>query len=230
MNFTFAKLDDPNQEGENKNFFDEDTLVANSMVFLIAGHDATARAISFTIFELARNPQVQKKLRKELDSIVREEDSYQAVMALTYLDMVFHEIIRLYPSLPAIQRSALEDYKIPGMNIVIKKGKCVYFNIAGMHNDKDLFPNPEAFNPENFSEENKSKRHDYAFSGFGHGPRNCVGMRFAMLMCKLAIAGLVSKFDFLPCQKTSVGRLELDPKAGLGKPLHGLYVKAKLRK
>ncbi len=68
----------------------------------------------------------------------------------------------------------------------------------------------------------------YAFLPFGQGPRGCLGMRFALLEAKLALANVVKNFTLFPSDKTKEP-LELDPGSGIAYVKHGLYVKAERR-
>ena len=78
---------------------------------------------------------------------------------MEYLDMVLMETLRLHPTLGAIPRSCVEDYKVPGMDWVIKKGQDIYIPVAGIHGDPKYYPQPEKFDPERFSKMEKEKRH-----------------------------------------------------------------------
>ena len=96
--------------------------------------------------------------------------------------------------------------------------------------DQAFFDNPQEFNPENFSAENKKERNPYAFMAFGHGPRNCIGMRFALLQLKTVTSKIVHQYNVVPCAKTPKGILEPDPLSSSGTPKGGVWVKVEKRK
>lgn len=96
---------------------------------------------------------------------------------LPYLDMVVSEIMRLYPSLGFLNRTAIDDYKVPDSDMVIKKGTPVYIPMLGFHYDPQYFPNPYEFDPERFSEENKRNIPSCVYFPFGEGPHICIGKR-----------------------------------------------------
>ncbi len=214
---------------------DNDVLIATSMVFLIAGYDTTGQTMSYLCYELARNQDIQDKLRQEIDDAIEANDGklpdYQATIYMQYLEMVFQETLRRHPMVRFVQRATREDYNIPNSNVTIKKGTEVYFNVCGMHHDPKYFPDPHVFDPERFSKEVKAARHPYAFTPFGHGPRNCLGMRFAMLEAKMAVIALLANFKLLPSAKTVKGEIELDTALGFGSggPKRGLWVKVEKR-
>ena len=124
---------------------------------------------------------------------------------MKYMDMVIDETLRMYPPASRLDRVASNDYEYEG--IKIKKGQVVGVAIYAMHHDPDLYPNPEKFDPNRFSDENKKNRESVAFLPFGAGPRNCIGMRFALIEIKLLLASILSKYRFLPCDKTPVIQL-----------------------
>lgn len=76
--------------------------------------------------------------------------------------------------------------------------------IYAIHNDPDIYPNPDVFDPERFSDENKRNRHPMAFLPFGDGPRNCIGLRFGLMQSKVALIKLLTNFKFSPTSRTTV--------------------------
>ena len=94
--------------------------------------------------------------------------------------------------------------------------------------DSLFYNQPEVFNPGNFSSEKKSERSPYAFLAFGQGPRNCIGMRFALLQVKTAIARLVFNYKIRPSAKT-VDRLIVDPMSRSAMPKGGIWIKVEKR-
>jgi len=95
--------------------------------------------------------------------------------------------------------------------------------------DAKFFENPKEFNPDNFSAESKAKRNPYAYMGFGQGPRNCIGMRFALLQVKTAIIRLIANYEIVEGNKT-VQELIPDPFSRSFMPKGGIWLKIKQRK
>ena len=116
--------------------------------------------------------------------------------------MVIDETLRMYPPGTRLERVANNDYEYEG--IKIKKGQIITVPIYVLHHDPDLYPNPEEFDPERFNDENKKLRDGIAFMAFGAGPRNCIGMRFALIEVKFLLATILSKFRFSTCSQTPV--------------------------
>ena len=118
------------------------------------------------------------------------------------MEMVIDETLRMYPPAARLDRVASNDYEYEG--IKIKKGQVIGVPIYAIHHDPTIYPNPEQFDPNRFSEENKKSRESVAYLPFGAGPRNCIGMRFAVIEIKLLLASILSKYRFITCDKTPV--------------------------
>nr|APH81391.1 cytochrome P450 CYP3026C1 [Tigriopus kingsejongensis] len=221
----FEKDAQLNFKGPKKQF-DEVTVVANAMVMLLAGYDTTSNTLAWLFYEVTRNPDIQERLFQETERF--EEPTYSDFTDMPYLECVVNEALRMYPQATAISRGANQDYVLPGVNIPIKKGNDIYVNLAGIHFDPKYYPNPETFNPDNFSAEAKASRHPYAFLTFGHGPRACIGMRFALLEMKMAVFHVIKNFELLPCAETPLNP-EIDPKGGFVSSKHPLLIKATSR-
>lgn len=88
----------------------------------------------------------------------------------------FAEALRKYPLLGFLDRKCLNDYKVPGTDLVIPAGTAVYVSLDGLQNDPKYFPDPEKFDPYRFSEERKQEIVPYTYMPFGEGPRNCIGV------------------------------------------------------
>ncbi|TRY77768.1 hypothetical protein TCAL_08505 [Tigriopus californicus] len=209
---------------------DEITMVATALVILVAGYDTTAQTMAVTSYFLAKNEDIQEKLYQEIMECVGEMENesghpdYNQIQSLPYLDMVLHETLRLNPVLGLITRACTKDYIIPGTDILLKKGNEVHINAMAIHANPDIYPDPEKYDPERFTKEAKSNRHPYAFLGFGQGPRNCIGMRFALLEAKLGLFAVLRKYKFVATPET-VDKFTLDPGAFLSAPKEPLLVK-----
>ena len=130
--------------------------------------------------------------------------------------------------LALLSRASREEYKIPGTDVVLPKGTNVWVNTIGIHMDPKHYETPGIFNPDHFSKESKGKRSPYAFVAFGQGPRNCIGMRLALLEAKIALATIVKQYRILPSAKNTEP-LILDLKQSVKYPKSGLYVKLEPR-
>ncbi len=108
---------------------------------------------------------------------------------------------------------------------VIYAGTKVLIPIEAIHNDPEIYPEPEKFKPERFETEKVSRRHPLAWLPFGEGPRNCIGMRFGQLLIRIGLISLLSQFKFSPCPRTPTPMV-YDATSTLLKPQNGLYLLA----
>ncbi|CAG2067340.1 unnamed protein product, partial [Timema podura] len=116
------------EEFKTLEYTDED-LVAQAVIFFTAGFETTSITTGFALYELAMNPQVQKKLREQIGQVLDTHDghiTYEAISDMKYLDMVLAETLRMYPPLPFLDRNCIKDFTIPGTDIVIEKNTPVY--------------------------------------------------------------------------------------------------------
>ena len=123
-------------------------------------------------------------------------------MDMEYLDMVVNESLRLYPIAIRLERVSKKDVEING--VFIPKGTVVMIPIYPLHRNPEYWPEPQEFCPERFSKENKGNIDPYIYMPFGNGPRNCIGMRFALISIKLAVIGVLQNFTVQPCEETQI--------------------------
>lgn len=83
--------------------------------------------------------------------------------------------MRMYPPVPSLTRTCVQDYKLRDTDIVIEKGTSVLISSYGLHTDPEYFPNPGKYDPDRFTPENIKERHPFVHLPFGDGPRNCIG-------------------------------------------------------
>ena len=218
-----------------KKFNDEEIelyMISNAMVLFLAGLDTSSTMMSVCLYFLAKNLRVQEQLREEIDRAVMENNGdkhleYNVVQTLPYLDKIINESLRLYP-LIFEERVCVKSYKIPGTNFTVPKGMLVQIPHMAIMRDPKFYPNPNNFDPENFSAENRAARSPYAFLPFGIGPRNCIGMRFALLQMKVSIFRIIADYKVLPCGKT-VNNLIHDPFSTSSMPKGRIWVRIEKR-
>ena len=189
----------------------EDEVVANAVLVLAAGYETTATLLTYASYSLAKNPEKQQKLREEILSAYEaagNKINYEDLSTLKYLDSVICETLRLYSPLIRLERQCTADYnleiKVEGKTkkLLIKKGDIIRFPIYAIHHDPTYYPNPDEWEPERFMPENKHLLTPYTYLPFGGGPRNCIGMRFALMEAKLALAKTMLSLKFVLCDKT----------------------------
>uniref|UniRef100_A0AAQ5YKQ8 unspecific monooxygenase n=1 Tax=Amphiprion ocellaris TaxID=80972 RepID=A0AAQ5YKQ8_AMPOC len=204
----FLQLMIDSQKNSGPSLTDHEIL-SQSMIFLFAGYETTSSTLTFLAYNLATNPGVMKKLQQEIDTTFPNQApiQYQPLMQMEYLEGVINESLRLYPIAPRVERVAKGTVEING--IVIPKGMVVMVPTWPLHRDPDVWLEPEKFKPERFCKENKDSIDPYTYMPFGLGPRNCIGMRFALVMIRLALVEILRKYNFAVCKETEIP-LEMD--------------------
>ncbi|CAG4996087.1 unnamed protein product [Parnassius apollo] len=149
-----------------------------------------------------KNPDIQNKVIAEVDEVLEKYDgklSFEALNDLKYMGKVFYETLRFYSLVEPLQRKAQSDYKIPGMNVTVKKSQMIFISPLGIQHDEKHYPNPEIFDPERFSSENSSKRHTCAYLPFGIGPRNCIVDKLTHLPFTVGTVGVLHEMLLSNC-------------------------------
>ncbi|EDW10178.1 probable cytochrome P450 4d14 [Drosophila mojavensis] len=168
--------------------------------FMFEGHDTTTSAISYTLYLLARHPEVQARAFQEIVDVIGTDKAKPTTMRdlgeLKYLECVIKESLRLYPPVPMIGRHLTEDVTLNGKRFAA--GTNIILIIYNAQRDPDFFPEPEKFNPDRFSPENNGNIDVFAYAPFSAGPRNCIGQKFAMLEMKSTVSKMLRHFELLP--------------------------------
>lgn len=145
--------------------------------FVFEGHDTTCVSLGFTVMLLANHRPVQEKVYRELERVFGNSTApptYRQLQDLHYLEMCIKESLRLYPSVPMIVRITSRSFETPS-GYSIPEGVTVLVDIYGLHRNRDVYPDPEKFDPDRFLPENTANRHPFAYLPFSGGPRNCIG-------------------------------------------------------
>jgi len=192
-------------------------IVDNVVTFLIAGHETTSQALTWTLYLLALFPDWQEAVRQEVLGIAGNRPiGREDIARLPLLDAVFQEAMRLFPPAPVLMRRTLAPVTLGG--IALGAGATITIPIYVVHRHRRLWREPLSFDPSRFSAEAKATRHRCAYMPFGAGPRTCIGGSFAMLEGKTILATLLARARFaLPDgeQPTPFARITLRPKEGL---------------
>jgi cytochrome P450 len=169
---------------------------------MIAGYETASTALAYVTHILATHPEEQKKLQDHIDSYFNNDTilDYDMLNKMDYLDWFVRETLRMYPITPIIiNRECSEQIDLPGLGR-IHPGMKVTLDMYSLHYDNDLWGpvDTKIFYPERFA----TKRHPAAWVAFGVGPRNCVGMRFALAEIKIAIIRLLQNYTVLSTSST----------------------------
>ncbi|WP_137286821.1 cytochrome P450 [Halorussus salinisoli] len=163
------------------------------MTLLLAGHETTALALTFTFFLLAQHGDVERKLVAELERELGGDPPTMAdVGDLTYLERVVQESMRLYPPVPGIVREPVEDDRVGDYRI--PAGVTVSMSQHVVHRDPRWYDDPMAFRPERWTDGFRESLPRLAYFPFAAGPRRCIGDRFALLEARLVLATILQEY------------------------------------
>ena len=149
-------------DNSNKSLLDEEAIVATALVIMVAGYDTTGSTLAFACYQLAKNVEIQEKLRDEVINVLDDNDKelgYEDIKKMTYMDQVLAETLRFHTPLGILNRTAGRDYKIPGSEVIVEKDMEVWVNPIAMHFNQKHYRNPMEFDPDHFSPEAKANRH-----------------------------------------------------------------------
>ncbi len=185
-------LSDADRQMSDKQVRDE------CLTVLLAGHETTANALSFTLWLLARHPDVQQQAHAEAVTVLGSRQPGAAdYPKLRYIYMVFAESMRLMPTVWALGRSCgPEPYDFHGFQI--PPGATLLAPQFVVHRDPRFWKHPEQFDPEHFSEEAKSSRPKFSYFPFGGGSRQCIGESLAWMEGVLSLAAILRAWQVSP--------------------------------
>jgi len=176
-------------------------VIDNSILFLIAGFDTTASGLTNFGYNISKNFSAQEKLIEELDKELNGiEPDFENINKLVYLEACIKESLRIEPSAVRIERKSVCNCKLG--DIFVPKDTYISIPIKAVHRDPDNFENPDEFIPERFLPQNKHLIKSGTYLAFADGPRNCIGMRFALLEMKYCLAKLFKVYKFMKCNET----------------------------
>uniref|UniRef100_A0A8D1CL66 aromatase n=1 Tax=Sus scrofa TaxID=9823 RepID=A0A8D1CL66_PIG len=169
---------------------------------LIAAPDTLSVTVFFMLFLIAKHPQVEEAIVKEIQTVIGERDIRNDDMQkLKVVENFIYESMRYQPVVDLVMRKALEDDVIDGYPV--KKGTNIILNIGRMHR-LEFFPKPNEFTLENFA---KNVPYRY-FQPFGFGPRACAGKYIAMVMMKVTLVILLRRFQVQTPQDRCVEKMQ----------------------
>jgi cytochrome P450 len=162
------------------------------LTFLLAGHETTAAALTWTLGLLALHPEERDRVQAELDrSISGDGPAPDELEDLVVLDAVIAESLRLMPPAWLLERTAGEDDRIQGH--AVAAGDQVLMSPYLTHRHPEFWPEPDRFRPDRFLGERT--QHRLAYLPFGAGPRRCIGGGFATLEIKAVLAAILHRLD-----------------------------------
>jgi cytochrome P450 len=196
---------------------DGNELEDECIFLIIAGHETTAAFLTWTLFLLARHPQVEHKVVDELNSVVGSgELAAQHLGRCRYLEQVLKEALRLYPPGWLLMRSTRTDTRLGGLHL--RRGTTILLSPYITHRRPEVFSEPHRFDPDRFGP-GRPPLPRGAFIPFGAGWASCIGQQFAMIEAKAFLISMLRRYRIelscLAAQPSGLAILVPD------RPLHG---------
>jgi cytochrome P450 len=189
------------------------------LTILLAGHETTATALAWALYELGRHPAALARLRAEIEPLGADPDP-DAVVKLPYLSAVCNETLRLHTLLAEVGRVTTALVGCQGYTIPAGESVCV--SIMAIHHDPALYPDPGTFRPERFLERTYSP---FEFLPFGGGNRRCLGAALSDYEMRIALAEIVTRWEFAP----AAPEVEIRHDIAMG-PKHGVPLRVTARR
>lgn len=195
----------------------EALAIDNAATFYLAGHETTANAMTWALFLLSEQPELQRRIADEARvALAAGTDDAALPDRLPLLRQAFDETLRLYPSAPRLDRQAIAHDEIAGHKVA--PGDIVSIWPWIIHRHKNYWDDPDAFDIDRFAPGRKNQRHRFQYLPFGGGARVCVGARFATVEALTILAHWLSEWEFKPVPGRIVrtsGMVTLRPANGL---------------
>ena len=205
------------RDPETGQTMNDEQLIDNLLTFYLAGHETTARALTWTLYLLARFPEWREKLCDEIKAVTGGAPvSGEHIERLVLAQQVVKESMRLYPPVPLLSRQAVEDTTLGGNPI--RAGTSIAMPIYVIHRHVKRWERPDEFDPERFAPQHEEKIPRYQYMPFGAGPRICIGRAFAEIEAVAILATLLRHAHFAPVEghdPVPVARVTLTPGGGM---------------
>lgn len=179
-------------------------LIDELLILFTAGYETTANALSFTLYYIAKDGNLQEQIFKEISSLNKDAIHMEDLQKLSLVQSCINEAMRLFPPAYFIDRVATEDIEVDGYRF--KKGSLVLLSLYELHRYRGFWKYPETFKANRFKKF-EDKAYTNYFYPFGAGPRMCIGNAFATYEMILVVANLIKKYKF----STPMDKVEINP-------------------
>jgi cytochrome P450 len=168
-------------------------VLDESITIFFAGHETTARTMTFTWYALSQMPEVEEQFHAEADSVLGGRiPTVEDLKKMGYTLQVIKETLRLYPAAPVYVRDAVANDEIDGQPI--PAGAAMTLMPYLTHRHPDFWPEPERFDPQRWQPEREKAQHPYAYHPFASGQRICIGNNFSLFESHILLAILGQRF------------------------------------
>lgn len=180
-------------EGQDEHMSDKQVR-DEAITLFVAGHETTATALAWSLYELSRNPALHERVVAEAEAFGEGPIEAWNPARLELCTRVFREAMRKYPPIMMLPRRTLGPVELSGH--ALPTGTLVFVSAYAQHYRAEAYPDPDRFDPDRFLPEHEAKRHRSSYLPFSAGPRFCIGIHFAMLEGPIVLATLLRRWRF----------------------------------
>ena len=164
-----------------------------AMTILLAGHETTANALTWTWYLISQSPEIEAKLHHEIDRGLQGRlPTVADLPALSFVEKIVTEAMRLYPPAWIVGRRAIAEYPIG--EYVAPPRTIMIMSPWILHRDPRYFPDPDRFHPDRWTPGFKAALPQFAYFPFGGGPRRCIGESFAWMELTLLVSTIAQRW------------------------------------
>jgi cytochrome P450 len=186
-------------------------LIDEVLTLIVAGHETTAAALTWTWYLVSGHPEVAERLRAEADQTSADEVlGLGAAEAMSYTHQVLQESLRLYPPGWLITRRSIDADELGGFAIAPRTD--IFISPYMLHRHPAFWSGAEEFRPERFADADANERHKFAYIPFAVGPRHCIGENIAMFEMLVHMRTMMRRFRL---ERASNEPIELEAQINL---------------
>jgi cytochrome P450 len=193
QHFDFLSMFMQSRDRDSDQPMPDKELIDEVLTLIVAGHETTAAALTWTWYLLSRHPEAAEQLQAEVDRTEsRDALRLDTAEALSFTHRVLQESLRLYPPGWLLTRRAIEADELGGFAIAPRTD--VFISPYMLHRHPEFWSEPEEFRPERFAGADAEERHRFAYIPFAVGPRHCIGENIAMFEMLVHMHTMVQRF------------------------------------
>ena len=215
--FDFLSMLMASRDRENDAPMSDKELIDEVLTLIVAGHETTAAALTWTWYLISQNPETQRRLQEEADGTPKDATlGLDAAESLAYTHQVLQESLRLYPPGWLITRRTIDADTLGGYPVGARTD--VFISPYMLHRHPDFWSEPEEFRPERFAGEGAADRHRFAYIPFAVGPRHCIGENIAMFEMLVHVSAMARRFHLTRTDNEPIeleAQINLRPRSNL---------------
>jgi cytochrome P450 len=211
------------RDRENDAAMSDKEMIDEVLTLIVAGHETTAAALTWTWYLVSRHPDACAALEAEADRTPDGALGLEAAESLAFTHQVVQEALRLYPPGWLFTRRTLEADELGGFPVAARTD--VFISPYTLHRHPDFWDAPEEFQPQRFAGVDAKERHRFAYIPFSVGPRHCIGENMAMFEMLIHVNRMARRFHLT---RIDQGPIELEAQINL-RPRSNLMMTVAIR-